>query len=322
MSKKVFVAREIPGAGLDIIRRECDCEVWPDRLPPPYEALLEGARGCDGVLALLSDKIDSNFFEAVGPQLKVVSNFAVGVNNIDLEEATLRGVAVGNTPGVLTDATADIAVTLLLAAARGVRHAVDNVSKHEWRTWEPMEFIGQDLNEKTLGIVGMGRIGQAVARRLKFGWDMDVIYSSRSDKPQANKELRASRVSFDELLRQSDFISIHTDLNTETQHLFGNSAFEKMKATSVLVNTARGGVVDESALADALSRKHIFAAGLDVTDPEPLQSDSPLRELSNCIILPHIGSATVSSRNAMAEIAAANLLAGLDGKPLPHPVNA
>lgn len=321
MSSKVFVAREIPAAGLDRILAATDCTVWPERLPPAADVLIENSVGCHGVLSLLSDRIDAAFFDAVGPQLKVVSNFAVGYNNIDVEEATRRRIAVGNTPGVLTDSTADTAVALLLTSARCVREGIENVSRKEWLTWEPMAFIGQDLVGKTIGIVGMGRIGQATARRLHFGWGMKVIYTSRSPKADADNELSATRVELDQLLAESDFVSVHTDLNPETSRMFGAAEFAAMKSNSVFVNTARGGVVDEGALHTALTTGQIFAAGLDVTDPEPLAENSELRELPNCVILPHIASGTVASRNAMAEIAADNLLAGLDGKPLRHQVN-
>lgn len=320
MTKRVFVTRQIPVAGLDRIRAETDCVVWPERLPPSPEILIENARGCDGVVTLLSDRIDAAFFDAVGPQLKVVSNFAVGYNNIDVAEANRRGVKVGNTPDVLTDSTADIAVGLLLAAARRMREGLENVVQKEWLTWEPMGFIGQDLKARTLGIVGMGRIGQATARRLHFGWGMKVLYTSRSPRPEVDRELGATRVEFSELLAQSDFVSVHTDLNPQTTHMFNADAFRQMKDTAVFINTARGGVVDQDALHEALSRGQIFSAGLDVTDPEPLSDASPLRAMSNCVILPHIASATVSSRNAMAEIAADNLLAGISDRPLRHQV--
>lgn len=322
MTKSVFITRNIPAAGLDLIRGKAETTVWPDRLPPSPEALIEHARGCDGVLTLLSDRIDAAFFDAVGPQLKVVSNFAVGYNNIDVGEATRRGIAVGNTPDVLTDATADIAVTLMLSAARCVREGMENVVRREWLTWEPMGFIGQDLSGRTLGVVGMGRIGQATARRCHFGWGMKVLYTSRSPKPDVDAELAATQVDFERLLAESDFISVHTDLNPDTQHLFDTAAFAAMKSTAVFVNTARGGIVDQQALYQALTSGGLFAAGLDVTDPEPLPDSSDLRNLPNCLILPHIGSATVISRNAMARIAADNLLAGLDGQPLRHQVHA
>ena len=321
MASRVFVTRHIPASGLDRIMASTECVVWPHRIPPSREDLIRHSTGCDGVLTLLSDTIDSHFFDAVGPQLKVVSNFAVGYNNIDFAEAARRGIAVGNTPDVLTDATADIAVTLLLAAARGFKQATANVAANEWRTWEPMSFIGQDLAGKTLGIVGMGRIGHATARRLHFGWGMKVIFASRNPKAAAEQELNATHVSFDQLLQESDFVSVHTDLNPETHHLFNHDAFQQMKSNAVFVNTSRGGVVDQAALHDALVDGQIFAAGLDVTDPEPLPADSRLQELTNCVIVPHIGSGTVSARNAMSDIAADNLLAGIHGQPLRHAVN-
>lgn len=321
MAPKVFVTREIPEAGLQRIRQETDCTVWPDRLPPAPDVLRQHAQGCEGVLTLLSDRIDAEFFDAVGPQLKVVSNFAVGFNNIDVDEATRRGILIGNTPGVLTDSTADLAVALLLAASRSVRGGIENVSRKEWLTWEPMGFIGQDLRGKTIGIVGMGRIGFATARILHRGWGMNVLYTSRSPKRAADEELGASRVEFNDLLQRSDFVSVHTDLNAETKHIFNSEAFSAMQEHAVFVNTARGGIVDEAALHQALASGEIFAAGLDVTDPEPLADDSPLRDLSNCVIVPHIGSGTNRSRDAMAEIAADNLLAGISGKPLRHQVD-
>lgn len=320
ISHSVFVAREIPAAGLDRIRHQTECVVWPERLPPSREELIRNSAGCDGVLTLLSDTIDAEFFDRVGPQLKVISNFAVGYNNIDIAEATRRGVSVGNTPGVLTDATADIAVALLLAAARSVKEGIQNVTQREWLTWEPMGFIGQDLTGAIVGIVGMGRIGAAVAKRLHYGWGMNVIYASRSPRPDIDRSLNARRVDFEQLLRDSSFVSIHTDLNPSTAKMFNRDTFPLMRPESVLVNTARGGIVDEEALYDALTQKTIFAAGLDVTDPEPLHPESPLNGLSNCVILPHVGSGTISSRNAMAEIAADNLLAGLAGTPLRHQV--
>jgi len=312
---QVFITRQIPRDSLKHLRTQCDCTVWADRLPPTREQLLQGVRGCHGILSLLSDRIDSEVFDAAGPQLKVVSNFAVGVNNIDLAEARRRGVAVGNTPDVLTDATADIAVALLLAAARHLKPASDQVRCGEWLTWEPTGWLGRDLAGRTIGIVGLGRIGFAVAQRLVGGWGMNVIYSSRSEK-DTSKLGGARRVPLDELLRQSDFVSIHTDLTEQTRGMIGAPQLALMKPTAVLVNTSRGAVIDQEALADALTRGRPMAAGLDVTDPEPLPATHPLVELPNCLILPHIGSATVAARDAMAEICADNLMAGLAGLPL------
>lgn len=303
-----------------MLSKTVECDVWQDPMPPSREQLLERGRGCSGLLTMLSDRVDGELMDAIGSQLKVVCNYAVGYNNIDVEAAVARKVAVGNTPDVLTDATADLAVTLLLAAARRVPEGIQNVAQHEWKTWEPLGLIGSDLKNATIGIVGMGRIGFATAQRLHGGWGMKVLYTARSAKADADQKLKAERVEFDQLLKRSDFISIHTDLNPQTSRLFDAKAFEQMKPTSVLVNTARGGVIDQDALADALRSRSIFAAGLDVTEPEPLPADSDLRELANCVILPHIGSATAKTRDDMAEIAARNVMAGLVGEDLPCPV--
>ncbi len=297
------------------ILQTCDATVWPDRLPPPREELLKAVAGCGGLVTLLSDRIDAQVFDAAGPNLRVVSNYAVGVNNVDLAEASRRGIAVGNTPDVLTDATADIAIALLLAAARHLKPAADEVREGRWKTWEPTGWLGCDLVGRTVGIVGMGRIGAAVARRLAGGWGMNVLYTARSDKKVVGV-CHCKRVELDILLAQSDFVSLHMDLNPQTRGMIGRRELTLMKPTAVLVNTARGGVIDQDALADALIKKQIFAAGLDVTDPEPLDHMHPLVSLNNCIILPHIASATADARNAMAEICADNLIAGLQGRPL------
>lgn len=316
---RVFVSRQLPDVGLRRLRQATDCHVWPDPLPPPRKDLLAGVQGCSGIVSLLSDCIDAEVFDAAGSGLKVISNFAVGVNNIDLAEAARRGIAVGNTPDVLTDATADIAVALLLAAARHVQPAADSVRLGDWKTWEPTGWLGCDLVGKTLGIVGMGRIGAAVAQRMAGGWGMQVLYTSRSQKHLPDLP-SARRVPLDELLQTSDFVSLHTDLSAETRGLINRERLSLMKPTSVLVNTSRGGVIDQDALVAALVAGRPMAAGLDVTDPEPLPPDHPLVGLANCIILPHIGSATVASRDAMANICVDNLLAGLSGTPLRCPV--
>lgn len=317
---KVFVTREIPSSGLDRMRAECEAQVWPDRLPPPREELLRRVRGCDGVLSLLSDTIDAAVMDAAGPQLKVISNYAVGYNNIDVVEATRRGIKVGNTPGVLTDATADITAALLLAASRCLVASERSIHVGEWETWEPLGFLGVELRGRTLGIVGLGRIGMAVAERLRGGWGMKVLYHNRGRNEEAERALEAELVTFDELLSRSDFVSVHCSLNESTRHLFDAAAFGKMKRSAVFVNTSRGPVVVQRDLFDALRSGTIFAAGLDVTDPEPLPAGDPLLGLPNCVITPHIASATVDTRGAMAEIAVDNLLAGLAGRPLRHDV--
>lgn len=316
----VFVARRIPEIAFQLISEHAEVRLHEGSLPPTRAELCAGVKGCAGVLSLLSDRMDAEVFDAAGPQLKVVSNFAVGYNNIDITEARKRGILVGNTPGVLTEATADIAVALLLAAARRLPEGWQAVKQLEWKTWEPLGWMGLDLAGKTLGIVGLGRIGSAVAQRLQGGWGMKVLYTARSPKPDFDQKFGARHVRLEELLRESDFISLHVPLNDQTRKLIGSPEFALMKRTAILINTARGEVLDQVALHEALSTQKIFAAGLDVCEPEPLPDDSPLRELPNCLIVPHIGSATITARNAMAERSARNLVAGVLGQPLPYAV--
>ncbi len=317
---KVFVTRRIPAAGLDRIIQSCDAEVWPEPLPPSYDLLRHKVAACDGLVALLTDRIDAPLLDAA-PRLKVVSNYAVGFNNIDVPAATARGVCVGNTPGVLTDATADMAFCLLIGAARCLVAGADYARSGKWKTWEPLGHLGQDLAGRTLGVVGMGRIGYALARRCQRGWDMRVLYHDVYRSEKAEADLGARQVDLETLLRQSDFISVHTDLNDTTRGLFNAARFRLMKPTAVFVNTARGPIVVEKDLVEALKTGVIFAAGLDVTDPEPPAADSELLRLPNLVVAPHIASATVGTRNAMAEICADNLLAGVEGRPLPAWVN-
>jgi lactate dehydrogenase-like 2-hydroxyacid dehydrogenase len=255
--------------------------------------------------------------DAAGPGLRVISNFAVGVDNVDVAEATRRAIPVGNTPDVLTDTTADLAWALLMAAARRIIEGDRYVREGRWQTWEPQLLLGQDVHGATLGIVGYGRIGRAVARRAG-GFDMRVLVTSR--RPIAEPDGAAS-VDFATLLEQSDFVSIHTPLTTETRGMFDRTAFARMKPSAILVNTARGPIVDTNALAEALASGRLAAAALDVTDPEPIPPSSPLLKLPTCIVVPHIGSASVQTRNRMATMAARNLIAGLNGEPLPHCVN-
>jgi len=317
---KVFVTRLIPAAGLEPVREYCDADVWTDPLPPSADVLRQKVSECEGLLSLLTERIDGTLLDAA-PRLRVVSNYAVGFNNIDVPAATQRGIAVGNTPGVLTDATADMAFALLISASRRIVESEKYAVAGQWKTWEPLGHIGQDLVGRTVGIVGMGRIGYAMARRCHGGWGMRVLYHDQRANEEAERELGAERVAFDRLLAESDFISVHADLNDTTRGMFNAAAFAKMKPTAVFVNTARGPLVVESDLAAALNKGTIFAAGLDVTDPEPPLPGNPLVGLRNCIVAPHIASATVSSRDAMAEIAADNLIAGLKGEPLRAWVN-
>ena len=321
MSKpKVFVTRVIPAAGLDRVKAECDATVWDQPVPPPPALLRQRAADCEGLLTLLTDKVDAALMDAC-PKLRVISNYAVGFNNVDVAAATERGIRVGNTPGVLTDATADMAFALLIAAARNVVSGHAYTLSGRWKTWEPLGHIGQDLAGATLGVVGMGRIGFALAKRCRAGWGMGVLYNDMHRSEQAERELSARRVDLDVLLAESDFVSVHANLTEATHGMFDAAHFRRMKRTAVFVNTARGGLVNEKDLYDALKSGAIFAAGLDVTDPEPPRAENPLLTLPNCVVAPHIASATVATRNAMAAIAADNLLAGLEGRKLPHWVN-
>lgn len=318
---KVFVTRRIPEVGIQRLMAEHQVEVWQGQDPPSREILLERVGGCTGILSMLSDKIDAQVMDSAGGGLKGVANFAVGYNNIDVQAAKVRGVQVGNTPGVLTNATADIAVGLILAAGRCFGPAIHNVQRMQWRNWEPMMFLGQEFEGKTLGILGMGRIGYAVAKRMHGGWGMRILYSARNPKNDAQENFNAQRVELDELLQQSDVVSIHCPLTVETRNLIGQRELALMKPNAILVNTARGEVIDQHALSQALEEGKLFAAGLDVTTPEPIDENDPLRLRDNCLILPHIGSATDQARNQMASMAAENLLAAIAGKPMPFGVS-
>jgi glyoxylate reductase len=318
---KVFVSRIIPEVGLALIRAACDAEIWPDPLPPSPEILRSKLATIDGLVSLLTDKLDAAVLDHA-PRLKVVSNFAVGFNNIDIPACTERGIAVGNTPGVLTDATADMAFCLLIAAARRVVEGHQYSLSGNWKTWEPLGHLGQDLAGRTLGVVGMGRIGAALAKRCHGGWDMKILYHDVYKNAKAEADFGARQVDLPTLLRESDFVSLHADLNDATRGMIGAAQFRMMKRSAILINTARGPLVDQKALADALRAGTIFAAGLDVTEPEPPLLSDPLLKLPNVVIAPHIASATVETRNRMAEICAKNLIAGVTGQPLPAWVNS
>jgi glyoxylate reductase len=304
---RVFVARRLPGGALDRLASEHEVEVWPEQLPPGKEELMVRAPELEGLLSLLTDPVDDELI-AAAPRLRAISNYAVGVDNIDLEAAAERGIPVGNTPGVLTDTTADLAVALMLGMSRHLVEGDAYVRRGEWRTWETGLLLGHDLHGATVGIVGFGRIGQAVARRLE-GFDCEVIHSSRS-----------GGVPLEELLERSDFVSVHCPLTPDTRGLVGDEAFGRMKPTAYLVNTARGPIVDTDALVRALRAGRIAGAALDVTDPEPLPGDHPLLDAPNLLVLPHLGSATHATRERMADMAVDNLLAGLAGKPMPNQV--
>lgn len=317
---KVYITRRIPQPGIDMIAKEHEVEINPYDRVLTREELLKVVKGKDGILSLLTDKIDAEVFDAAGPQLKVVSNYAVGYDNIDVNEATRRRIVVTNTPGVLTETTADLAWALIMAVARRIVEADKFTRAGKYEGWAPMLFLGQDVFGKTLGIIGMGRIGQTVARRAK-GFNMKILYNDIKRIPEeTERELDATFVSLDELLENSDFVSLHTFLSPETHHLINEDRLKKMKKTAYLINTSRGPVVDESALVKALKEGWIAGAGLDVYEFEP-KLVSGLAECENAVILPHIASASVETRTKMATMAAENLLAVLANKRPPNPVN-
>jgi glyoxylate reductase len=319
MKPKVYVTRHLPEAAWSELVAACDVESWDEEFPPPYELLTEQIKEKDGLICLLTDKIDAGLMDQA-PNLKVISQVAVGYDNIDIAAARERGIPVGNTPGVLTDATADFAFALLMAAARRIGEAVDYVRAGKWETWGLTLLLGQEINGATLGIIGMGRIGQAVAKRAR-GFDMKILYHSTSRRLDVEKTLGIEYHEFDALLQEADFVSLHVSLTEETRGLIDSRALALMKRTAVLINTARGPVVDPEALYRALKNGQIAAAALDVTDPEPLPPDDMLLDLPNLIVAPHIASATITSRSLMAQMAVQNCIAGVQGKPLPFPVN-
>jgi glyoxylate reductase len=316
---KVFVTRIIPDEGLKLILENCDAEVWQEETPPPKEIIIEKIKDCEGILTLLTDKIDAEIMDKA-PKLRIISNYAVGYDNIDVKSATQRGIMVTNTPGVLTETTADLAFALILATARRIVEADKFTRSGKWKSWGPMLFLGRDVYGATLGIIGLGRIGQAVARRAK-GFNMKVIYYSRKRKEDVERELGVEYRELHSLLKEADIVSIHTPLTEETYHLIGEKELSLMKPTAILINTARGAVVDQKALYKALKERRIFGAGLDVYEKEPIDADDPLMELDNVVLLPHIGSASVETRGRMARMAAENLLAGLRGEKPPNLVN-
>jgi glyoxylate reductase len=305
---RVFVTRRLPGDGLHRLAAEHQVEVWHGRLQPSRAMLLEKAHDAEGLLCLLTDKIDRPVIEAC-ENLRAISNYAVGVDNIDVDAATERGIPVGYTPDVLTEATADATFGLMLAAARRVVEGDQVVRAGRWLTWEPTLLLGRDVHSKTLGIVGMGRIGRAVARRAE-GFGMEVIHHSRS-----------SGIPLEELLERADFVSLHSPLTPQTRGMIDEPALRRMKDTAILVNTSRGALVDTGALTRALFNGWIAGAALDVADPEPVPKGHPLLDAPNLIMNPHSASASIEARTAMTDLAVDNLLAGLAGEPMPQCVN-
>ncbi len=316
---RVFVTRRIQDAGVRLLEGAVEYSIWDSFDPPPREVLLERAKNVEGILTMLSDRIDEEFLSNA-PGIKVVSNYAVGYDNIDVPAATRRGVCVTNTPDVLTNATADVAFTLLLAAARRVLEANAFLRSGEWTTWHPNLLLGRDLDGATLGIVGLGKIGQAVAKRA-LGFGMKVLYAGPNANPDLEQRLGVERRTLDDLLVESDFVSLHCPLTTETRRLIGERELRMMKPTSILINASRGPVVDQPALVRALHEKWIWGAGLDVFEVEPVPLDDPILKAPNLTTLPHVGSATVRAREGMARKSAENLVAVLQGRRPQHLVN-
>ena len=305
---RVFLTRELPGDAVERLRSSHDVDVWAESSPPPAESLRQRVQDVDGLLSMLTDRVDSALIEAA-PRLRAISNYAVGTDNVDLAAATARGIPVGHTPEVLTESTADLAVALMLGIARRICEGERVVRAGEWPTWSPTWLLGRDLHSSTVGIVGGGRIGTAVARRLE-GFGCEVLVAGRSGP-----------TSLDELLARSDFVSLHVPLTDETRAMIGQAELWAMKETAYLVNTARGPIVDQRALGRALREGWIAGAALDVTDPEPPPPHDPLLEAPNLLVIPHLGSATHATREAMADLAVANLSAALDGNRMPHCAN-
>jgi glyoxylate reductase len=312
---RVVVTRQLPGGALDRLAQVAEVDVWPGRLPPTPDQLRDLATGATGLVTMLTDRVDAELLDAC-PDLRVVANFAVGYDNLDVTELTRRGIPVGNTPGVLTDSTADLAWALILAATRRIPEGAAAVRAGDWLTWDADWLLGVDVAGATLGIVGYGRIGAAVARRAA-GFGMEALAWNRSPKTAEG----VTFVDLDELLRRSDIVSLHCALTDETRGLIGAEELRAMKPTAVLVNTARGPIVDQPALTEALKAGEIFAAGLDVVEHEPIPVDDALLDLPNCLVLPHVGSATVATRSKMADMAVDNVLAVLAGDPPPNCVN-
>ena len=314
----IVVTRSIAQSAVDRLHSLGQLAIWTEHDPPTYQQLVQMVKDCDGLLCLLTDRIDDRLIEGA-PRLRVISTMSVGYEHIDLKACHRRGIHVGHTPEVLTDATADFAVALILSVARRIPEAIEYARSGLWSTWDPGLLLGYDLSGITVGIVGMGRIGEAVARRIKaFG--TNFVYHDPLKRNEIELELNARSVTFEELLTEADITTLHVPLTDQTHHLISYPQLEMMKPTSLLINTSRGKVVDTEALLHALQNGQIKAAGLDVTDPEPLPADHPLYELPNCLITPHIASAGAATRSKMAHMAVDNLLAGLKGEPLPYPV--
>ena len=308
---RVFLTRHMPGDGLERLAEHADVDLWPGDMPPPYEELVVRTRDADGLICMLTDRVDAQLI-ATSARLLVISQMAVGYDNIDVSTATARGIPVGNTPGVLTEATADLTIALILAVTRRIVEAERYVRDGRWKTWDPSGLLGLELSGATLGIVGYGKIGRAVARRAE-GFGIRVVHAGRTTA--------GGGLPLEQLLRASDIVSLHVPLTPETEVLIGEREMRMMKSTAYLINTARGGIIDQPALIRALHEGRIAGAGLDVAAVEPIVANDPLLAAPNCVLLPHIGSATLATRSRMADMAVDNCLAGLRGEPLPNCIN-
>ena len=315
---KIFVTRKIPEPGLDLIRKEHELEINPYNRVLTKEEIVKGVRGKDGLLCLLTDQIDREII-ASESKLKMIANYAVGYNNVDVETATRRGIPVSNTPGVLTDATAEMAWALLFSAARRIAEGDRFTRAGRFKGWDPMLMLGQNVSNKTLGIIGAGRIGTALGLKSK-GFNMEVLYVNKRENEALEREVNARKVEIREVLKKSDFISLHVSLSESTRHMIGEKELKMMKENAILINTSRGPVVDEQALIKALKEKWIFGAGLDVYEHEPGVS-AELKNLDNVVLQPHSASATIETRTKMALMAAENMIAGLKGEIPPNCVN-
>jgi glyoxylate reductase len=319
--KKILICRIIPPLAYDLLMKEgFDVTVWEGTGPMTQQQLIEKAKNVNALLSLGADKLDKYFFEQCS-HLDIIAQFAVGYDNIAVKEATRLKIPVGNTPDVLSEATADIAFGLMIAVSRKMFYLHKTIEKGEWKQFEPLKNLGVELSGKTLGVFGMGRIGSVMAQRCKGAYNMNIIYHSRNRNAEAEKKFGARYVSFDELLNQSDVLSVHSVLSAETKGIFNKDAFQRMKKSAIFINTSRGGVHNEVDLLEALKSETIWGAGLDVTNPEPMQADNPLLFMPNVAVLPHIGSATVQARNGMARIAAENIIEFYRSGNVPHCVN-
>lgn len=319
MKPKIFLTRELPPKAMERLRQETDLEMYTEDRVLTKQEIIDGIKGKDALLCLLTDQIDQEIISS-NPKLKIISNYAVGFNNIDIEAASKFGIPVSNTPGVLTDTSADMAFALIMSTARRIPEGDKYIRTGNWNGWGPLQFLGTDVYESTLGIIGMGRIGKAIAKRAR-GFDMDIKYWNRTRLPESEeKQLGLEYLPFEQVLKISDFVSLNVAYNEDTFHLISAKEFELMKPTSIIINTARGAVIDEKALVSALKEHKIAGAGLDVFENEPI-IEPELIAMNNVVLLPHLASATIATRTKMAMIAIDNLLAGLRDQKIPNQVN-